>query len=152
MTRYACNGPGCPVRKPVAADAADAPPTCYTCGRPMAMYWEDVPQRAIRTAHLSLEPRPEHPAMARMRGAMLDWVMRVRALDIGEETRTAILFRAKHPADRPGEYLDDRPSSRGRAVSYFSSEISRIHASIRLASAKCQPDYTRRLLLGLDDL
>jgi hypothetical protein len=94
-------------------------------------------------------PRAEHTAAARMRGAMLDWVMRVRELDIGEETRTATLFHAKHPGGRPGCYLDERPC-RTKRLPYPSAEISKIHASIRLAAEKCQPDYP--LLLGLDDL
>src|SRR6185436_18319756 len=34
MTRYACRNTTCPLRAPVAADA---PPTCYTCGAPMSI-------------------------------------------------------------------------------------------------------------------
>lgn len=34
MTHYACSDPCCPVRAPVEADE---PPTCYTCGAPMAV-------------------------------------------------------------------------------------------------------------------
>lgn len=110
MSRYACKGVGCPVR---ALVDADAPPTCYTCGRPMTVHVEyDAIQRPIRINYASLPAMRDHPAAARMRASCLGWDRRVRAACAGNDlTYARILFAARHLGSRPGSYLDDRPST-----------------------------------------
>lgn len=112
MTRYACKGIGCPERTPVAADA---PPTCYTCGRPMAAHVEkyDAIQRPLPRFSFALAPMRDHPAAARLRSACADWHRRVAAaVCTGNDLDYArMVHAARHPCDRPGCYLDDRPDT-----------------------------------------